>query len=75
MFWCKSIASTHKTRKIIIHLRYSTFPSSRVFKMNGKWGFINNSGQLLIPCKFDDALSFSEGLAAVTINGKEHLGM
>ncbi|MDB9310688.1 WG repeat-containing protein [Aphanizomenon sp. CS-733/32] len=43
--------------------------------MNGKWGFINNSGQLLIPSKFDDALSFSEGLAAVTINGKEHLGM
>ena len=41
--------------------------------INSKWGFINNSGQLLIPCKFDDALSFSEGLAAVTINGKEHL--
>jgi|694.fasta_scaffold02842_6 hypothetical protein len=41
--------------------------------MNSKWGFINNRGQLLNPCKFDDALSFSEGLAAVTINGKEHL--
>jgi hypothetical protein len=41
--------------------------------MNSKCGFINNRGQLLIPCKFDDALSFSEGLAAVTINGKEHL--
>lgn len=36
---------------------------------NGKWGFINASGELRINYRFDDALSFSGHLAAVEIDG------
>lgn len=32
---------------------------------NGKWGFIDSNGNEAIPPKYDNALSFSEGLAAV----------
>ncbi|MCL2249070.1 MAG: WG repeat-containing protein [Oscillospiraceae bacterium] len=34
-------------------------------KKNGKWGFIDTTGELKIDYKFDDALSFSGHLAAV----------
>jgi hypothetical protein len=33
-----------------------------------KHGFINKSGEIVIPCKFGFAYSFSEGLAAVAMN-------
>lgn len=36
----------------------------------GKWGFINKLGKVAIPHKFDEALPFSEGLAAVLNDGK-----
>lgn len=35
-----------------------------------KWGFINTSGTMVIPAKFEKAASFSEGLAKVRIDGK-----
>ena len=38
--------------------------------LNDKWGFIDKSGTLVIPCKYDDSGSFSEGLAEVKLNGK-----
>lgn len=34
-------------------------------KQNGKWGFINEYGKIVIPCRFANVDSFSEGLAAV----------
>lgn len=34
-------------------------------KMDGKWGFVNTQGELVIPCIYDDARSFSGYLAAV----------
>jgi hypothetical protein len=37
---------------------------------NGKWGFIDKTGKEVIPLKYDDARSFSEGLASVNLNGK-----
>ena len=37
---------------------------------NGKWGFIDKSGNEVVPCKYDDASSFSEGLAFVELDGK-----
>jgi hypothetical protein len=37
---------------------------------NDKWGFINTSGNFVIPAQFDDANSFSEGLAAVKVGDK-----
>lgn len=32
---------------------------------NGKWGFIDIAGEVVIDCEFDDALSFGQHLAAV----------
>jgi hypothetical protein len=37
---------------------------------NGKWGFIDQTGKEVIPCKYDNSRSFSEGLASVELNGK-----
>ncbi len=36
-------------------------------KSNGKWGFIDNKGNLVIDYQFDDAQSFSQHLAAVKV--------
>ena len=35
-----------------------------------KWGYINSTGQLVIPLRFDEACPFSEGLAKVSIGDK-----
>jgi len=37
---------------------------------SGKHGFIDSTGKEVVSCIFDDARSFSEGLAAVQIDGK-----
>ena len=37
---------------------------------NGKYGFIDKSGNVVVPCKYGNAWSFSEGLAAVELDGK-----
>jgi hypothetical protein len=42
------------------------FPVSK----NGKWGFIDDKGKIKIPMKYDNALPFSNGLAAVKLNEK-----
>jgi hypothetical protein len=39
-------------------------------KLNGKWGFVNNEKNLVIPLIYDMAWRFQEGLAAVKLNGK-----
>lgn len=39
-------------------------------EQDGKWGFIDNSGKLVIPVKFSQVQSFAEGLAAVQYQGK-----
>lgn len=37
---------------------------------NGKWGYMNEDGELVIRCKYDYADSFHEGLAAVKKDNK-----
>src|SRR5947207_15985085 len=37
---------------------------------DGKWGFIDRTGKIVIPLQFDSANDFHEGLALVTANGK-----
>lgn len=37
---------------------------------NGKWGFINERQQMVIPAKFEDAKEFQAGKAAAKLNGK-----
>ena len=39
---------------------------------NGKCGYLNSSGEIVIEPKFDTARPFSEGLALVTVNGLKH---
>jgi len=36
-------------------------------KRNGKWGYIDTNGNVVIDCIFDDALSFGQHLAAVQL--------
>ncbi|WP_414545922.1 WG repeat-containing protein [Nostoc sp. CCY0012] len=38
-------------------------------KLNGKWGFINQSGTLVIPYQYDRVQQFSGGVATVQANG------
>lgn len=37
---------------------------------SGKWGFVNGKGEYVIDCRYEDALSFSDSLAAVKEGGK-----
>lgn len=39
-------------------------------EVDGKWGFMNRQGDMVIPAVYDRAESFSEGLASVKVNGK-----
>ena len=41
-----------------------------VVELNGKYGFIDNSGQEVIPCVYDGVGLFFDGLAIVELNGK-----
>ena len=51
--------------------RYIEFVNgfSRIQK-DGKWGFIDKTGNQIIPCIYDSVLNFNEGLAAVQLNNK-----
>ena len=49
----------------------STNSAFERFNVDGKYGFkLKSSGEIVIPPKYDLAGSFSEGLAAVKLNGK-----
>ena len=37
-------------------------------KNNGKWGYMNREGEIVIDFQFEDAFRFSNGLAAVSLN-------
>lgn len=37
---------------------------------DGKWGFVNTSGEMIIKPAYEEARSFSNGLAAVCVDGK-----
>ena len=39
-------------------------------KLNNKYGYVNKSGEEVIPLKYDGVANFSEGLAGVKLNGK-----
>ena len=39
-------------------------------KRNGKWGFIDKTGKLVIPCVYDAVDEFHDGLARVNKDGK-----
>lgn len=37
---------------------------------NGRWGFVNERQEWVIPAKFEDAKEFHNGRAAAKLNGK-----
>ena len=38
-----------------------------IVKHNGKFGFVNEEGNLIVPCRYDKVLNFSNGIACVGI--------
>ncbi len=68
----KMIDSTGKTYGT------NTFEDARIFNdssyaavlLNGKWGFVDSSGNIVIEPQYDDARSFSYGYAAVKKDGR-----
>lgn len=59
----KEVASFEDARMFLD----STYSAVRV---NGKWGFADKDGKLVIEAKYEDAHSFSNGFAAVCSGGK-----
>lgn len=45
-------------------------PISRTYVQGGKWGYIDNTGKIVIKPQFALACDFPEGLASVIIPGK-----
>ncbi len=39
-------------------------------QLNGKWGFIDESGREVVPCKYDEIGTFIDGLAIIGIDSK-----
>ena len=63
------------TGKIIVtpqYKRINIYSEQRAAAANkeGKYGYLDNDGKLVIPHKYDDARRFSEGLARVEIGSK-----
>ncbi len=58
-----------KERKIIVNPQYEEIHVQRegliAAKQDGKWGFINNTGKVVIPLQYSDASYFQNGLAQV----------
>lgn len=54
-----------------ICISHSFYEGLAVAKLNGKYGFIDKTGKLVIPLIYDDVEDFfNEGLAGVKLNGK-----
>ncbi len=48
----------------------SFFEGLAAVQLDGKWGFIDKTGNQAVPCKYDLAEYFSECLSRVYLNGK-----
>lgn len=44
-----------------------------LFRYNGKWGYANGYGEIIIPAQYDHAFDFSEGLGLVNQGGEPTL--
>lgn len=43
----------------------------RKIKLNGKYGFEDSEGNIVVPCKYDNAMQFINEVSIVELNGKE----
>ena len=57
-------------KPIYENLTYFSKNGLAVAKRNGKYGYINNKGDIIIDFKYEDARGFKYDLAPVKINGK-----
>lgn len=67
----------YKTGDVVIPLKYDSIPYNGSFSeglaavgIEGKWGFIDKSGNEVVPLKYGYADEFSEGLACVSLTNK-----
>ena len=51
--------------------RETAYPSLTPIKLNGKCGYLNDEGELVIEPRFDAAYDFTEGLALVSIDNMQ----
>jgi hypothetical protein len=75
--WCvrkNKKMGIYNPKNKIIGLKYdfigAFYDDLAEFWLNGKKGFLNKKGLIIIPAKFDKVGSFSNGLASVVLNGK-----
>jgi hypothetical protein len=54
----------------ILVASYDFYEGLARVELNGKCGFLDKSGKVVIPLKYDEAWPFFEGLAKVELNGK-----
>ncbi|MCW3159695.1 WG repeat-containing protein [Chryseobacterium oryctis] len=71
----KTYTINKKGQKVFENLPYPTQGSfseglCRVQDTNGKYGFIDTNGKLVIPCKFDEVGEFSNGMARIEKDSK-----
>lgn len=59
----------YENNKLNKNLKYMYYDSLALIEKDGKLGFVDLEGKLVIPFYFDEAYNFSEGLAAVKYNG------
>lgn len=68
ILWAGQPGQTQSTPEI--PMKKKTCDDLWPVKQDNKWGYIDKTGRLIIPFKFDMADDFSEGLAAVEIKEK-----
>ena len=62
-------------KKIVIECKYEEAPERfseglAKVQLSGKYGFIDNKGNEIVPCKYNGAGWYSDGLASVILNKK-----
>lgn len=66
----QNLLSTSRTEPGSTLISKEQSASLFVIKSNGKWGYINRTGKVIISPQFESAGNFNEGLAVVIV-GKE----
>ena len=75
MYICAPYMKKYITLQLLILLSFMTFSQAKfllpVVNENGKWGYLDPSGEQIIPFQYDQAFNFSDerGLVAVSVNG------
>jgi len=72
-FWLSNKTMEPSATKFILGVPVATQPprdNVKVFRENGRVGYKNDWGNIVIPAKYEDGGDFFEGMAAVELNNK-----